>query len=106
MFLCFFLLAIFLAAAIHKMVLKTEKKEVPAIDPKTGLCVVCGSKDGHAWPCITFLINMAIKHYRDRLLENRMLLAKLRDNHHISDVEVKEQIERIDYSIMVAKDLG
>lgn len=106
MFLCFFLLAIFLATAIFKMVVKTDKKEIPAIDPRTGLCVVCGLENGHAWPCITFLINMAIKHYRDRLMENKELLIRLRNNHHIADADVKEQIERIDYSVMVARDLG
>jgi len=85
-----------------------EKTKQPFIDNTTGKCIACGLEKnvGHAWPCIGWFMAMSSNVYRRSLLEARDFLKKLRENAHISDADVKEQIDKIEYTVHLTEELA
>lgn len=91
------------AKEIVKLVDRPLPLKQPIIDQSTGLCIVCGMKrnEGHGWPCIIYLMKMAVSAYERRMQLTEFLLNKILAQSNIP----KEEVEHVLEEIKAARDL-
>ena len=74
-----------------------RQDKCPTINPFTGLCVVCGNKDSHAWSCIIYYISASVGFYQKSLTEAKALFEKLKVSNHVATHEIQTMIDKLQY---------
>lgn len=88
---------------IVKMLERGNKVQSPTIDQQTGLCVVCGMarNTGHGWPCIVYLMKLAVSSYDKKMKLCEMLLNRILLDRHVK----AEEVSHVLAEIQAARDL-
>ena len=85
---------------------KEKLKNAPNVDRYTGVCSVCGTKDGHGWKCIIWFIQNSVSFYRRHLVDVKELLVKIKEGRrHVSSAEIEEHIAKLEYIKQLVDDL-
>ncbi len=81
----------------------TDDMKMPTIDPATGNCCVCGHSrgDGHGWPCIVYLMKLAVDSYDKKFVMMEKFLDKLLTDAHV----YSKDVEDMKLEIKAARDL-
>lgn len=85
------------ASDVVKLVERTLVLKAPTIDQSTGLCIVCGMgrKDGHGWPCITYLMKLAVSSYEKKMQKAEFVLKKILNSTNVGAEEIEHVLEEI-----------
>jgi len=79
--------------------------ENPKVDP-TGVCSVCGYKDGHGWSCIAYYMNLSLAGHRQNMKLVEEILCDIAVGRPVTILRAEIALQAISFHKEIVKDIS